>query len=377
VGQSRVRYAVVGLVQGLEDANVALDDPRIELRAVCDIDPRKHALLTGATTVENEQGDPTGSPKHTEFIRVLSRFPEAKDVDYNANFYDVIRRDDIDAVVVVTPDVFHEEHTVAALEAGKYVLCTKPMALTMESAFAIAEAAQKHPGHYMLGLQMSYTPFSQTVQSLFDTGELGPFRQLRFDWHRRPWRLSHSKKHAAIDGVFLKEGTHWLDLFYRLNGHLPFQAIGGFSGLDVLKDQLDFEDNGVVIIEYGGFRVLHGFTYFRDSRHIADLLFVGERGTARGTFSRLNVETDAGERTIDIPDEVMPEGLVLQRGYRDMHEAFYQMITQGKEPHSNWQSGLENMLTCVVAQIAVAENRMVQRTEFSEFDWRIRYPEFA
>ena len=71
------------------------------------------------------------------------------------------------------------------------------------------------------------------------------------------------------------------------------------------------------------------------------------------------------------------EGLVLQRGYRDMHEAFYQMIAEGKEPHSNWQSGRENMLTCVVAQIAVAENRMVQRTEFSEFDWRIRYPQFV
>lgn len=373
-----VRYGVVGLVQGLEDVYVILDDPRMELRAVCDIDQRKYSLLTGAASIEDlAGGDPIGSSKHTDFMRFLSSMPGAKDVEYESEFGDLIGRSDIDAVVIVTPDVFHEEHTIAALDAGKYVLCTKPMSLTMESAFRIAEGAQNHPGHYMLGLQMSYTPFAQAVQSLFASGELGTFRQLRFDWDRCPWRPAHSRKHAAIDGVFLKEGTHWLDLFYRLNGRLPFQAVAGFSGLDLLKEQLDFEDNGVVIIEYGGFRVLHSFTYFRDSRHIADILFVGEKGTARGTFRRLTVETDATERAIEIPDEPMPAGLELQRGYRDMHEAFYQMITEGTEPHSNWQSGLENMLTCIAAQIAVAENRTVHRSELADYDWRIRYPEYV
>jgi predicted dehydrogenase len=243
------------------------------------------------------------------------------------------------------------------------------MAGSMEAALNIARVAREHPGHYMLSLQMGYSPLVTTIRTLIDEGELGDIHQLRFDYHRQPWRPVHSFKHAAIDGTFLKEGVHWIDMIYRIAACRPFVRVAGFGGIDVNLNQTDFEDNGVTIIDYGDFRVYHGFSYFRSSRRPEDLLVVGDRGTLRGTFWELYLENDQGERTITIPSFRMPLQWLV--GYEDMHDEFARMVLDGKEPYSNWETALENMLTAYAAQIAVAENRVVDRQELAAVDWRL------
>lgn len=366
-----VRYAVVGLVQGIEDVYVALNDDRVEVRAVCDRDPMRHAFLTGDVRVEDAGHELSNSPVHVGLIQQVREFPAAKSIEFEASYDDLLDRDDIDAVILVTPDLAHEPQTIAALEAGKYVLCTKPMALTLEAAANIADAAQRFPGHYMLGFQMPYTAFARTVLDVIASGALGTIRQIRFDYHRRPWRPSHSHKNGPIDGAIMKESTHWLDLIYRLNGGLPFEAVSGFSGLDLLTEQLDFEDNGALIVQYDGFRALHSFSYFRDSRQLEDFLIVGERGTLRGSFARLRLENDEEERVIDLPGLALPQQ--FHQGYKEMHDEFLAMVIEGKQPYTDWRCGMENMLTCVASQIAVAEGRTVERSELAEWDWRLRY----
>jgi len=371
----KVRCAVVGLVQGLEDVYITLNHPRYELVAVCDADVAKHDFITGAVRIEDTDHPLKTSPLHSGLIAQIREVPAAKDVELEEIYDRLLTRDDVDAVILVVPDLLHEEYTIKALQAGKYVLCTKPMALTMESAFGIAEAAMATSGHYMLGFQISYSPFAKTVLEVLGSGALGTLRQIRFDYHRSPWRASHSRKHADVDGAIIKESTHWLDLIYRLNGQLPFAAVAGFGGLDLLVDQLDFEDNGVVIVDYPGFRASHSFSYFRASKQLEDVLLVGEKGTLRGSFSELLLETDNEERRITVPGHSM--AYEHHRGYVEMLDEFARVALDGSEPYSNWRTGLENMLTCYAAQIAVAEGRTVRREELSEFDWRVRYPDVA
>jgi len=369
----KVRCAVVGLVQGLEDVYVTLNHPRYELVAVCDADVAKHDFITGAIRIEDTDHALKTSPLHSRLIAQIREVPAAKDVKLEEVYDRLLARDDVDAVILVVPDLLHEEYAIKALQAGKYVLCTKPMALTMESAFGIAEAAAATHGHYMLGFQISYSPFAKTVLEVLDSGALGTLRQIRFDYHRSPWRPSHSRKHADVDGAIIKESTHWLDLIYRLNHQLPFTAVAGFGGLDLLVDQLDFEDNGVVIVDYPGFRASHSFSYFRASKQLEDVLLVGEMGTLRGSFSELLLETDDVERRITVPGHSMT--YEHHRGYVEMLDEFARVVLDASEPYSNWKSGLENMLTCYAAQIAVADGRTVRREELSEVDWRIRYPD--
>jgi len=339
------------------------------LVAVCDTDRERYEWLTGATPIEDANSDLAQQPGYRALVQSLRDLSEVKSLRYYASYSELLEQGDIDAVVVMVHDTLHEEFSIRGLKAGKFVLCTKPMASSMEAALNIARAAREHPGHYMLALQMGYSPLVQTILGLIDEGALGNVRQLRFHYHRQPWRPVHSFKNAPVDGTFIKEGVHWIDMIYRISGCRPFSQVAAFGGINANMGRTDFEDNGVTIIDYGDFRIYHGFSYFRSSRRAEDLLVVGDRGTLRGTFWELYLENDEGERTITIPAFRMPLQWLV--GYEDMHDEFARMVLDGHEPYSNWETALENMLTAYAAQIAVAENRVVPRQELAAFDWRL------
>jgi predicted dehydrogenase len=366
---TRARCAIVGLGQGLEDLYCTLYHPRFDVRAVCDVDPAPYQWITGKAELSASGKDIATSPHHNAWVSEIRRAPEIGSVHYESDFDALLGRLDVDAVILVVPDALHVPFAVQALQAGKFVLCTKPMALTLEESLSLGRAARDHPGRYMLGFQMTYSPFAQVLLDVIGSGEIGALRQVRFDYHRAPWRPMHSHKHAPVDGAIIKEGVHWLDLIYRLGGERPWRAVSGFGAIDLLTDTVDFEDNGVLLIDYPGFRAAHTFSYFRRSRQQDDILLVGERGTVRGSFFRLHLETDEGERDIEVPGHVLPHQHHV--GYYQMIDEFAGVVLDGKEPYTNWRTGLENMLTSYAAQVAVMEGRTVFRDELRERDWRV------
>lgn len=364
---TKATCAVVGLGQGLEDLYCAVNHPGFEVTAVCDTNPEVYEWIAGKRSMDESAARP---PHHHNWVREVAASPNARDIDYVAEFDQLLDRADIQAVILVVPDTLHSSYAIRALEAGKYVLCTKPMSLTVEESLELAAVAQAHPGHYMLGFQMTYSPFVQALLDTVDSGVLGEVRQIRFDYHRGPWRPMHSTKNAEVDGAIIKEGTHWLDMIYRLSGKRPWQAVSGFGAIDVLGDRVEFEDNGVLIMDYDGFRVAHTFSYFRNSNETEDFLLVGDRGTVRGSFTKLRLETDDIQRSIDVRGHALPYQFHV--GYYEMIDQFSRVILDGEEPYTNWQTGLENMLTCHAAQVAVMEGRTVRREELKDLDWRVR-----
>lgn len=368
MGTSRATCAVVGLGQGLEDLYCTLYHPRFDVRAVCDPNPAAYGWITGQERLEDSGKDIASSPHHLAWVEQIRKAPEAGAIEYVADFQQLLDRDDVEAVVLVVPDKLHEPYVLRALEAGKYVLCTKPMALSLDGALRIAEAARRHPGHYMLGFQMTYSPFARVLLDVIASGEIGDVRQLRFDYHRKPWRPMHSTKNADVDGAIIKEGTHWLDLIYRLGGQRPWRAVSAFGAIDELGGTVEFEDNGVLIVDYDGFRAAHTFSYFRRADPVEDFLLVGSKGTVRGTFERLTVETDDGERVVDVPGHALPYQHHV--GYYEMIDEFARVVLDGHEPYTDWRTGLENMLVCHASQVAVMDGRTVRREELRDRDWR-------
>jgi predicted dehydrogenase len=366
-----LRTAVVGLLQGLENVYATLNHPRFTLVALCDVDRRPWEWLTGERDIRAEGPEAALFPHHLKWVEESGNHPDFAAVEFVDDFDALLARDDIEAVILVLPDVLHRDYAVKALEAGKHVLSTKPMAATLEEGFDIAEAAREHPDHFMLGFQLTYSPFTKSVLEIIESGEIGTPRVVRFDYHRSPWRPVHRRKYNDVDGAMLKEGGHWLDLFYRLSGEKPWTAVAGFAGLDKPENDFDFEDNGVVIVNFDGFRAAHSFSYFRHQlTESEDFLLVGEKGSIRGTFSRYTVETDAGVREVEIENKTIPE--LFHWGYYEMHDEFAAMALDGKPPYTRWETGLENMLLSHAAQVAVAENRVVSRDELADVDWRVR-----
>src|SRR6476619_1734941 len=95
---------------------------------------------------------------------------------------EVIARDDIDVVDIVTPGDSHAEIAIAALEAGKHVLCEKPLANTVEEAERMtvaAEAAAKRGVFAMCGFSYRRTPALALAKRMVDEGRLGTIRHVR------------------------------------------------------------------------------------------------------------------------------------------------------------------------------------------------------
>ena len=139
----------------------------------------------------------------------------------------LLARDDVHVVDVCTPGDSHAEIAIAALEAGKHVLCEKPLANSVEEAEAMvaaAEAAQRNGVRSMVAFNYRRVPALTYARQLVESGRLGTIRHVRArylqDWIVDPefplvWRLQKDK---AGSGALGDIGAHIVDLAQFLLG---------------------------------------------------------------------------------------------------------------------------------------------------------------
>jgi len=140
---------------------------------------------------------------------------------------EVVARDDIDIVDIVTPGDSHAEIAIAALEAGKHVLCEKPLANTVAEAEAMAEAAERARARgirSMVGFTYRRVPAVTLMRDMIAEGAVGTVQQVRAayrqDWLVDPamplaWRLQ--KEHAG-SGALGDIGAHIIDMTQFVTG---------------------------------------------------------------------------------------------------------------------------------------------------------------
>lgn len=141
-----------------------------------------------------------------------------------AGWEDVVRRSDIDAVVVCTPPHLHAEITLAALAEDKHVLCEKPLARTVEEAEAMVNAAAEKRLILKCGFNHRYHPAIQAAHQRFAKGLLGKpvFLRSRYGLCGRPgyekeWRADPA---MVSGGQLMEQGIHVVDLFRWFLGEL-------------------------------------------------------------------------------------------------------------------------------------------------------------
>ncbi|MGW8884942.1 Gfo/Idh/MocA family protein [Streptomyces sp. NPDC055749] len=149
----------------------------------------------------------------------------AAETDWRA----LIARDDVQLVDICTPGDSHAEIAIAALEAGKHVLCEKPLANTVAEAEAMTEAAERAAARgqiAIVGFNYRKVPAITYARKLIAAGRLGTLRHVRAtylqDWLVDPespltWRL---KREQAGSGALGDLGAHIVDLAQYLTGEL-------------------------------------------------------------------------------------------------------------------------------------------------------------
>ena len=144
---------------------------------------------------------------------------------YEATAYETIKQlcEDkaVEAIWVSTPNRFHAPHAIYALEHGKHVIVEKPMALNLDEAQAIIDAAKRTGNVLIAGHTRSFIPPFRKMYNIIQSGELGAVRSINFfaytDWLLRP-RVAEELDMAQGGGLVMRQGPHQIDTVRLLGG---------------------------------------------------------------------------------------------------------------------------------------------------------------
>jgi predicted dehydrogenase len=161
----RITLACIGVGnQGGGNTRMFLADPRVQIVASCDVDLSRAKAV--AAFIEDHYAKQTPSGRYTGCA-------------VTQDFREVIARDDIDAVMVATPDHTHAIIAIAAARAGKDIYCEKPLAYSVAEGRAIVEAVRRHGRVLQTGTQRRSIDKFRFGCELVRNGRIGKLQTVR------------------------------------------------------------------------------------------------------------------------------------------------------------------------------------------------------
>ncbi|MGW5617420.1 Gfo/Idh/MocA family protein [Streptomyces sp. NPDC003877] len=300
----------------------------------------------------------------------------------------LVARDDVDLVDICTPGDSHAEIALAALAAGKHVLCEKPLANTVAEATSMARAAEEAYGRgqvAMVGFNYRRVPATAQARRMVAEGRLGRLRHVRVtylqDWLVDPefpltWRL---RKEQAGSGSLGDLGAHIVDLAQYLVGEplagvsaltetfvrerpLPTGASSGLSSVSAAgKGEVTVDDAALFTARFpsGAIATFEATRYATGRKNALRIELNGERGSLAFDLERLNELSfhdgtepgaEAGFRRILVtePDHPYleawwPPGHGLGYEHTFVHQArdLVHAIAEGRRPEPSFTDGLQ------------------------------------
>jgi UDP-N-acetylglucosamine 3-dehydrogenase len=245
-------FALIGCGgMGRSEARVLRDVPRAHLVAVCDV----------SEAAAREFGAEMGVPAHTDHHVVLAR-------------------EDVGAVMVVTPNGLHTQIVLDAAAAGKHVFCEKPFAFTVAECDQMIAAAEKAGVRLMVGHVLRLLPLFQRVIDVFDGGTLGrpvAAQITRIGWLGDPTARYRLRKELT-GGLLYDITVHEIDLLHRLCG--ATESVYALLDNHVQK-HVDYEDDAQLLLRFRSGASGYLFASLASPMSASFGTIVGERGTLR------------------------------------------------------------------------------------------------
>ena len=303
--------------------------------------------------------------------------------EYSTDMAAVLKRDDIHLIDVATPNDSHAPHSLAALKAGKHVLCEKPLALNVKEAKAMVAAAEKakdsNGKNVRVGLWHNYrrAPAASTAASLIADGKLGEIRHVRAvylqDWLLddacpATWRMMAKTCGSGAHGDL---NAHLIDLTRFMTG-LEFDEVSGIEQTFITKRkngggkgmlEVDVDDALLFIakLSNGALASFEATRAAAGRKNFNCIEINGTKGSIIWNFERMNelqvytVEDEPrhkGFRTVMCMDggahpyagNYWPDGHVLgyEHCFINMLADFVKALASGEEFRPNFADGLAN-----------------------------------
>ena len=195
----RVKIGIIGLGMGRAHAEHYRDSPAAQVVALCDQNRERLERV----------------PEHVG--------GEVKEARLYTDIAELLADEEVQAVSVALPNALHAPITIQALEAGKHVLCEKPLAMNAAEAEEMVRTARRVGRTLMVHFNVRFNPTSRAVKQAIDAGALGEIYYGRTVWHRKRgipqlggW---FTQKQMSGGGALIDIGVHRLDLALWLMGY--------------------------------------------------------------------------------------------------------------------------------------------------------------
>jgi predicted dehydrogenase len=322
----KVGIGIVGVGIGRAHLQGYAQSPEAQVVAVCDLDEER------ARRAAEEFGVPN---VYTDYAEML-------------------KRGDIDGVSVCTPNYLHAPMTIAAFEAGKHVICEKPLAIKPEEGEAMVAAGKKAGRIFMTAFNNRFRGDTQTLKRFIEQGELGDIYYAKTGWVRRRgipgfggWFTTRS---MSGGGPLIDLGVHVLDLCLWLMGNPKAATVTGMTyamfgpegggtgqfGVSNSKGGYDVEDLAAAFIrlDTGATVILEASWASNIERERIYTTLMGTKGGA--DVDPLRIYTEIHGACVDITPQCPNwSGHIMEIKH------FVECIAEGKEPISTGEHGLE------------------------------------
>ncbi|MEO8114126.1 MAG: Gfo/Idh/MocA family oxidoreductase [Phenylobacterium sp.] len=232
---------------------------------------------------------------------------------------ELIADPEVQLVVVATPPSAHEAAVVEALEAGKYVLCEKPLAQSLASAERIAAAEARHPGRLSAGYQMRYAPQYRRMLWLIRNGWIGEVEEAVVERHGFIQQSAVGAGgwwgawQVAGGGVLMTQMIHELDIMLLAMG----EPRAVTAHMDTRYTAIESEDWIEAVVRFDGARIARCAASVNSGQMRGEFTIKGNLGSV--SPGRLTLNDPAREaralRAVDaaLPDTRAPSTSLLSR----------------------------------------------------------------
>lgn len=329
-------------------------------------------LLTGLSRAAHARGVAGCDLSEEKLAETRQTHPDL----FLTDSYDaLLARDDVDIVAIYTPDQWHGQQIVQAMEAGKDVVCTKPLVNTVEDARLVLETGRRTGRRLQVGQSSRFFESFKRQRAAFERGEVGTVELADAHYnHRMDWYYDKSAwVIESTDWVFLGL-SHPIDLVRWYLG--PIDEVSAVASRSALGEQYGLPGNDIYLVNLtsrdgriGRAMGHYGLHELPSARNCIELVLYGSKGTSMAQYHDMRYAATREDGT-----EVWEDALYANRAYyfnnevHGMHygefanytEYFAKAILDGAPNSPDLEEGIETFCVMEAVRRSAASGQPVQ-----------------
>ncbi len=338
--------------------------------------------------------------------------------DQYLDYKELLKREDIEGVIILSPDYAHEEQAIAAFDAGKHVYLEKPIAVTIEGGKRVIQKRDESGKTLLIGFVLRYNKLFAKMKEIVETGVIGELKTgwvlhsvgAGSDWYFHDWHGTM----ANTGGLLLQKGSHDFDIINwvadskvkRLAAFGSRDFFGGDKPNDLVcqeceerntctegireshiqwkrpdgkstgvhyncwrnqcafREEIDVLDNHQVLLEYeNGVKVCYVECHYTpdDNR---EYIFIGTKGKLKLDDAKDKLTIEIRNSMYDRKEEIVYSNLQSSEGHgggdKNILDDFVYALNTGKQPNAGGEAGFEAIQVGLLAHKAIKEGEIIR-----------------